>query len=132
MSSRTEKGVKMHFPQHIIDFTLKTDRQRVLQLLSNYLSNACKFTHEGEIMLDYYVDEQLKTVTFSVTDTGIGIPVDKAEIIFNRFEKLNSFEQGTGLGLHVCRLIAKTLHGEVRLDTSYTSGSRFIFVHPIT
>jgi signal transduction histidine kinase len=132
MSSRTEKGVKMHFPQHITDFTLSTDRQRVLQLLSNYLSNACKFTHEGEIKLDYYVDEQLKTVTFSVTDTGIGIPVDKAEIIFNRFEKLNSFEQGTGLGLHVCRLIAKTLHGEVKLDTSYTSGSRFIFVHPIT
>ncbi|MCH4156111.1 MAG: HAMP domain-containing histidine kinase [Muribaculaceae bacterium] len=130
MQMRTENGVELLFSPHDTDFTLNTDRQRVLQLLNNYLSNACKFTHDGKIILDYSVDKKSETVTFSVTDTGIGIPAEKAEKIFERFEKVNSFEQGTGLGLHVCRLIAKTLHGEVKLDTSYTGGSRFLFIHP--
>jgi signal transduction histidine kinase len=130
MQMRTENGVELLFSPHDTDFTLNTDRQRVLQLLNNYLSNACKFTHDGKIILDYSVDKKSETVTFSVTDTGIGIPAEKAEKIFERFEKVNSFEQGTGLGLHVCRLIAKTLHGEVKLDTSYTVGSRFLFIHP--
>jgi signal transduction histidine kinase len=131
MSSQASEGVEMHFPQHASDITINTDRKLVLQLLGNYLSNACKFTAAGEIILDYSVDSSAENVTFSVTDTGIGIPAEKAEIIFNRFEKLNSFQQGTGLGLHVCKLIAATLHGKVRLDTSYSSGSRFLFIHPL-
>jgi signal transduction histidine kinase len=130
MKMRTEKNVTLRFSAHSSDFMLNTDRQRILQLLNNYLSNACKFTRHGEITLDYSVDEESETVTFSVTDTGIGIPADKADKIFERFEKLNSFDQGTGLGLHVCKLIAKTLHGEVKLDTTYHSGSRFLFLHP--
>jgi signal transduction histidine kinase len=130
MKMRTEKNVTLSFSAHSSDFMLNTDRQRILQLLNNYLSNACKFTRHGEITLDYSVDEESETVTFSVTDTGIGIPADKADKIFERFEKLNSFDQGTGLGLHVCKLIAKTLHGEVKLDTTYHSGSRFLFLHP--
>jgi len=131
MSSQASEGVKMHFPQHVSDLTINTDRKLMLQLLGNYLSNACKFTAAGEIIPDYSVDSSAENVTFSVTDTGIGIPAEKAEIIFNRFEKLNSFQQGTGLGLHVCKLIAATLHGKVKLDTSYSSGSRFLFIHPL-
>jgi signal transduction histidine kinase len=132
MITHADKDVAMIFAEHNQDFTIKTDRLLVLQLLGNFLSNACKFTHHGKIELDYSVDESSKTVTFSVTDTGIGIPAEKAETVFDRFEKLNAFEQGTGLGLHVCKLIAKTLHGKVSLDTGYTSGSRFVFTCPLS
>ena len=70
-------------------------------------------------------------LTFSVTDTGVGVPVEKADLIFERFEKLNIFKQGTGLGLAICRQLATLLQGRVYLDTSYTNGARFVFVHPL-
>lgn len=70
-------------------------------------------------------------LTFSVTDTGVGVPPEKAELIFKRFEKLNIFKQGTGLGLAICRQLATLLGGSVKLDTSYTNGARFIFTHPL-
>lgn len=101
------------------------------QVLTNFLTNAAKFTNKGEIVLSYDIDQTQQQVIFSVTDTGIGVPKDKAEVIFERFEKLDSFAQGTGLGLHICRLIAKLLQGKVMVDTSYTQGARFIFIHPI-
>ena len=65
-------------------------------------------------------------MTFTVTDSGPGIPAAEAEHIFERFVKLDTFSQGLGLGLSVARLIARTLGGELRLDTSYTSGTRFV------
>ena len=65
-------------------------------------------------------------MTFSVTDTGIGIPLDKQKDIFERFMKLDDFHQGTGLGLNICSLIAEKLGGEVGIDPTYTNGSRFL------
>lgn len=70
-------------------------------------------------------------ITFSVTDTGTGVPADEAEHIFERFTKLNAFKQGAGLGLSICKTIATILKGDVHLDTSYTSGARFVFVLPL-
>lgn len=70
-------------------------------------------------------------LTFSVTDTGVGVPAEKADVIFERFEKLNVFKQGTGLGLAICRQLATLLGGSVKLDTSYTKGARFVFIHPL-
>lgn len=131
---RAKAGVKMYFqtdPDIPADLCLFTDATRLEQVLINFLTNAAKFTKEGEIVLSYSIDKENKQIIFSVTDTGIGIPKDKAEVIFERFEKLDSFAQGTGLGLHICRLIANMLKGKVMVDTSYTGGARFLFIHPI-
>lgn len=113
------------------DMTVNTDAQRVAMVLTNLLSNAAKFTEKGSITLNYELSDDNSAVTFAVTDTGIGIPEDKADLIFQRFEKLSKFTQGLGLGLAVCRLVAKLLNGDVRLDTTYTSGARFYFTIPI-
>jgi signal transduction histidine kinase len=67
----------------------------------------------------------------SVSDTGCGIPPEKAEKVFERFEKLNEFVQGTGLGLSICKLIIENLGGKIWVDKSYTQGARFVFTHPL-
>lgn len=131
---RVKAGVKMYFQADTEasgDLYLTTDGTRLEQVLINFLTNASKFTNKGEIVLSYSVDADKRQIIFAVTDTGIGIPKDKAEVIFERFEKLDSFVQGTGLGLHICRLIANMLKGKVMVDTSYTGGARFLFIHPI-
>lgn len=128
---RGKSGVKMLFKPHEKDVVMHTDKQRVDQVITNYLSNAAKFTQNGQIILDYDVDNQNKKVIISVTDTGIGVPEEKARVIFQRFEKLDNFAQGTGLGLHICSLIANRLNGEVCLDTNYKEGARFLFILPL-
>ena len=130
---RVPAGVRMYFTTEVEDsFTLYTDRQRVQQVITNFLTNACKHTSQGEIHLHVSLAENPGRLTFSVTDTGTGVPADQAEAIFERFTKLDSFKQGTGLGLAICRMIADILGGEVRLDTTYTAGgARFVFIHPL-
>ena len=100
------------------------------QLLKHLLSNAIKFTHKGEVNLTFEADTENDLVRFIVTDTGCGIPVDMHIQIFERFEKLNEFEQGTGLGLPICRLVATHLGGSLYIDSTYTKGARFVFIHP--
>jgi signal transduction histidine kinase len=128
---RVQPGVRMYFDKPEADYLLKTDGQRVIQVLINYLTNACKYTREGEVKLSYSVNPSAKVIEFAVTDTGIGISADKAEVIFQRFEKLDPFVQGTGLGLHICKLISNALNGQVKLDTTYHGGSRFLFILPL-
>ncbi len=130
---RLPQGVAMEFVSDISDdYTICSDHRRIKQVIINFLTNACKHTSEGSITLSASLREKPKYLTLSVTDTGIGIPVDKAEIIFERFEKLNIFSQGSGLGLAICKLVADMLKGDVRLDTSYTGGgARFVFEIPI-
>ena len=70
-------------------------------------------------------------IIFSVTDTGCGIPKEKAEKVFERFEKLDEYVQGTGLGLSITRLIVEKLGGKIWIDTTYTQGARFVFTHPL-
>ncbi len=108
-----------------------TDPRRVQQILINFLTNACKHTMQGSITLRCSITETPGQVTFSVTDTGPGVPAEKAEEIFDRFTKLNEFVQGTGLGLSICREIAGKMGGRVFLDTGYTAGgARFVFCIP--
>jgi signal transduction histidine kinase len=125
-----KEGVRLSFEtsdrQHP---TLHTDAQRLQQVLTNYLTNACKHTDSGSIILSYDITPKL--VRFSVTDTGCGVKKEDAEKVFERFEMLKTNRSGTGLGLHICRLIANLLHGKVYLDTAYKKGARFIFDHPI-
>lgn len=108
---------------------LNTDGYRLKQVIVNLLSNASKFTKEGSIVLAMHKDEGI--CVFSVTDTGCGIPKEKAQKIFERFEKLDEFSQGTGLGLSISKLIVEKLGGEIWVDTSYTQGAKFVFTHPI-
>lgn len=112
------------------EINFRSDPQRVEQVLLNLLSNAAKFTYHGTIELSWGMDKDTGKVWFAVTDTGPGIPEGKEELIFRRFKKLGSYTQGTGLGLHICRLVARVLGGEVKLDTSYDNGSRFVFTLP--
>lgn len=107
---------------------INTDSKRVCQVLLNLLSNAAKFTDSGSITIDGCLEDDGLIYKFTVTDTGIGIPRGKEEVIFDRFEKLNRFSQGIGLGLSVSRLVATLLNGTVRVDTDYKGpGARFIF-----
>lgn len=127
---KVAEGVKLTFTCSDEALCLNIDPFRLQQLLVNLLTNAAKFTDAGEINLDFRVDEEKKQVVFSVTDTGIGIPPDKQDSIFNRFEKVDEFKQGTGLGLSICRVIADRFGGTILVDASYTAGARFVFVMP--
>ena len=127
-----QKGVEGRFDCDVDSFMLTTDAHRLSQILINLLTNAGKFTSEGSITLGVRIDEEHNEVLFSVTDTGPGIPLDKQEMVFNRFEKLDgNKKKGTGLGLAICRQIAMIVGGRIWVDPTYTGGARFIFAHPI-
>lgn len=109
-----------------------TDPLRLQQIIINLLNNALKFTPEGgKITLEYEIDKIDNCMLFSVTDTGSGIPEEKQELVFERFEKLNEFVQGTGLGLAICKLTIQHMGGDIWIDKNYKNGARFIFSHPI-
>lgn len=110
---------------------LRTDEQRLKQILINLLTNASKFTPSGSICLSIRVLKDSNEVEFAVADTGCGIPSEKAEKVFGRFEKLNEYAQGTGLGLSICRMNVERLGGRIWVDTTYTGGARFVFTHPL-
>ena len=103
---------------------LRTNKLYAIRALSQLLENAVKFTREGSITLSMaYTDTK---VSFTVEDTGIGIPADQTEHIFEEFVQLDTFADGTGIGLTVARSIAQRMGGNLWLDTSYTKGSRFV------
>lgn len=103
---------------------LRTNKIYAIRALAQLLDNAAKFTKEGSITLSMtYTDSK---VCFSVEDTGIGIPADQTEHIFEEFVQLDSFADGTGIGLTIARSIAQRMGGNLWLDTSYTQGSRFV------
>ena len=130
---RLQPGVRLYYaPEREEPFTFTTDPRRVQQILINLITNACKHTPSGEIKVASSLTDKEGYVSYSVTDTGTGIPADQAEKIFDRFTKLNDFVQGTGLGLSICRDIASRMGAYVYLDTTYTTGSRFIFQVPVT
>lgn len=101
------------------------DKSRLTQVLTNFISNACKFTKEGYIKIGYRYLAEIKQVEIYVEDTGIGIPKIEQKMIFNRFYKQNEFMQGTGLGLSICRVIIEKLHGTIELQSEPGKGSRF-------
>lgn len=127
-----QEGVEGRFECAVDSFMLTTDAHRLSQILINLLTNAGKFTSEGSITLSVEIDKEHGEVLFSVTDTGPGIPPDKQEMVFNRFEKLEgNKKKGTGLGLAICRQIAVIIGGRIWVDPTYTGGARFIFAHPL-
>lgn len=126
----TNADVRLQMPKE--PYMLYTDPLRLQQIIINLLNNALKFTPAGgSITLDYTVDKEKQCILFSVIDTGTGIPGDKQELVFQRFEKLNEFVQGTGLGLAICKLTIQYMGGDIWIDKNYKNGARFIFSHPI-
>ncbi len=119
-----------HYP--VDSLFIQTDAVKFKQVIINLLTNASKFTKEGHIRLSFSVDEGKRLITLAISDTGIGVPKEKAEAVFERFVKLNQYVQGTGLGLSLCRIIVERLGGKIWLDTSYTEGARFMFCIPLT
>lgn len=129
MASR-KLEVEMRFDTDLSVLMLDTDDARLRQVLINLLVNAAKFTEQGSIVLELKMADA-GTALFSVTDTGCGIPPEKQHLIFERFEKLNNFVQGSGLGLSICQLIVKYMNGKLWVDSGYTRGARFCFTHPL-
>lgn len=129
--------MKSHNPKVEIRYTgpqvtpclIETDKNRLLQVLSNFMNNAMKFTTEGSITLGYSVEEN-NMLKFFVKDTGCGIPEKDLDNVFQRFVKLNSFIQGTGLGLSICSSIVEQFGGEIGVDSKEGEGSCFWFTHP--
>ena len=127
---RVFPGVQLTYTPSEDPLHIQTDSIRLQQLLINLLTNACKFTKEGEINLSYQIDEDKQHVRITVTDTGCGIPEDKQKAIFERFEKVDEYAQGTGLGLSISQTIIEHLGGSIQLDPTYKHGARFIVLHP--
>ena len=129
---RARPEVPIVFTTDIDDsFSIRTDGMRVAQVVINFLTNAIKYTEKGNITVDCSCNKNPGMLTITVTDTGCGIPKDKQQEIFERFAKLDSFHQGTGLGLNICHVISERLGGKVGIDPEYDGGSRFYLTLPI-
>lgn len=122
-----DPGVRLIFEPACDELIINSNYSYIVQVLDNLLGNASKFTHEGSVTLAYEVKKEENQLIFTVTDTGIGIPVEEQERVFERFVKLDNFSQGAGLGLSICRIVAERLGGYLRIDKGYTQGTRVIF-----
>ncbi len=123
------ESVKINFDESSPQIIMKTDKNRIAQVVNNLINNAMKFTQEGNIVFGYTkVGEQ---VHFHVRDTGCGIPKDKLDMVFGRFVKLNSFVKGTGLGLSICESIVNHLGGTIGVNSEEQKGSDFWFNLPM-
>ena len=130
VSASRKLEVELRYDTELSELMIDTDDARLRQVLINLLVNATKFTKEGSIVLKLELSDP-NTAFFSVTDTGCGIPLEKQGLIFERFEKLNDFAQGSGLGLSICQLIVTYMRGRIWVDSNYTQGARFCFTHPL-
>ena len=113
------------------DFTIKTNKIALCRVLSQLMDNAIKFTKSGSVTLAFHADKASKTLQFTVTDTGIGIPLAHQEKVFHRFYKVDMFKQGFGLGLSICRKVSELLGGTIVVDKDYVDGARFILTLPM-
>ena len=122
--------IQILFTEKADQCMMYTDRIRLSQVIINFTNNALKFTPKGSIEMGYRIEEAKDEIYFYVKDTGIGIPADKIDKVFERFVKLNSFIKGTGLGLAICRVIVERLGGVIGVESKEGEGSRFWFRIP--
>lgn len=125
------KPISFVFTSNMDNIEFVTDETRLRQVMINLLTNAVKFSDKGNITLSLDIDTNVNIAKFGVADQGCGIKKENAEKVFGRFIKLDQFKQGTGLGLQICRQILDHLGGKIWLDTTYTGGAKFSFIHPI-
>lgn len=127
---KVPEGVQISFVEKMPYCIIMSDKNRLAQVITNFINNAIKFTKEGSIRFGYrHKDDKL---LFYVRDTGCGIEPEKKDLVFNRFVKLNSFAQGTGLGLAICQMIVKKMGGEIGVESQLGKGSTFWFTLPDT
>lgn len=129
MRLKVNEGVDLCFAQKQPSCVIYTEKNRLSQVISNFLNNAIKFTTQGSITFGYRVKPD-NTIYFYVTDTGCGIPKEQADQVFERFVKLNNFAQGTGLGLSICKMIVERLDGTIGVTSEKGEGSTFWFTIP--
>lgn len=129
--SAFHNNVEYKFRSTIDKLNVVVDGQRLQQVVLNLLSNSAKFTEKGTITVGIDLSENERMVHVSVTDTGVGVPEEKYEQVFERFEKLDEFKQGTGLGLSMCKTIVEHFGGKIWIDPNYHDGARFIFSLPL-
>ena len=129
MQVRATEQVEILLAPELPELTFTSDKNRLYQVLLNFVTNALKFTSEGSIVIDYRINGN--EVRFSVHDTGMGIEPEKQEAIFTRFVKLNNFIAGTGLGLPICQSIVTQLGGKIGVESEPGKGSCFWFTYPI-
>ncbi|WP_106830897.1 sensor histidine kinase [Parabacteroides pacaensis] len=126
-----DKNIFLSFTSRISRCVIVSDPFRLTQVINHLIKNAMKFTAEGSVNFGYYLQED-SSIHFFVKDTGCGIPQDKQEAIFERFVKLDSFAQGTGLGLYVCKMIIDKLGGRMGVRSEVGNGAYFWFTLPAT
>ena len=129
---KEDKAVPVLLAPNLFDYRIYTDKNRLKQVVLNFINNALKFTKEGHILLEYHLKEDTNEIEFSVTDTGMGSAPDAVDTVFDRLVQLNSFAKGTGLGLSICRSIIEHLGGTIGVESKLGVGSRFWFTHPCT
>lgn len=125
---RVQDHVTLILDNKDANLVINEDKNRIMQVITNLITNAIKFTFEGEIRFGFKVQEDV--ITFYVKDTGMGISDEKLKKIFDRFVKLNTFVQGTGLGLAICRMIVEKMGGEMSVESKVDEGSTFRFTIP--
>lgn len=128
-SLKVKPEVKLIFDNSLPTVIIRTDPQRIIQVITNFVNNAIKFTSEGSITIAYEVEKD--NVKVSVKDTGIGISEDDKARVFERFIKINEFRQGTGLGLTISKTIVEYLGGSIGVESEIGKGSTFWFTLPI-
>ena len=126
---KRDTAVELRFDENSPQIVIDADKNRIVQVLSNFLTNALKFTTKGSITLSYLLEDESQ-VRFCVTDTGKGIPDEQKHEIFNRFVKLDSFVQGAGLGLSICQSLVNRMGGKIGVESREGEGSCFWFTHP--
>ena len=125
---RVQTGVVLILDNKDTSLIINEDQNRIMQVVTNLITNAIKFTFKGEIRFGFEVRKEY--IDFYVKDTGMGISEEKIKMIFERFVKLNTFVQGTGLGLAICRVIVEKLGGEITAESKLNEGSTFRFTIP--
>lgn len=129
-SVKLNESLTLNFDRKSPEYVFYSDPNLLMQIITNLICNAIKFTTEGSITFGYQINTDKEVIHFYVTDTGCGIPKDELEKIFNRFYKVNSFTQGTGLGLSICRSLVDMLGGRIEVESIEDSGSTFWFELP--
>lgn len=129
--SSLKPGVELVYQPEQDELHLYTNPGRLTQVVSHLLHNSARFTKKGSITLSWHINPKQRSLVISVTDTGIGIPQDKLDFVFERFAKIDAFSTGTGLGLALGRLIMEKMNGSLVLDDKYTEGCSFVLTLPI-